>query len=403
MRTRLTLAAALLLATTSAVVAPDAAAAAPPAVSGPTTVASAEVIFSPEVAFDGTNHLFVWEQAVTPDNSNVYAQRVNEDGALVGNRITIGGGPYLDSYPDVAFDGGRFLVVYATQVPTTNGDVWGRFVETDGTTGSLFRIADGSAAQGVPAVGAAPSTAEDRRSFLVTWQDKRSGALDIWGRRVTYLSGPIDNGGFAISTAGGSQRYPDVATSPTNGVSLVVWQDERYGTDDPNIMAARVVGGTVLDSVPSGRAVATLHTPEGLPAVASDGQDFFVAWQDRRGASSDVYGGRVRESDGVALDGFDGTPISTTGNDQEFPKVAWNGTYLVAWQDRSTAGEYDVRAARVRRDGTVQDPQGFGAPATSAVEHSPAVAPAPGGFAVAFELGVATFTSSLQRLHVAAK
>jgi len=74
----------------------------------------------------------------------------------------------------------------------------------------------------------------------------------------------------------------------------------------------------------------------GLPAIASDGTNFFIVWRDPRNSATngyDVYGARVSHL-GVVLDMI-GIPISTSTGDIQVtatPSVAFDGTnYLVVW------------------------------------------------------------------------
>lgn len=62
-----------------------------------------------------------------------------------------------------------------------------------------------------------------------------------------------------------------------------------------------------------------------------------MAWTDARNGLNDVYGARV-SSAGVLLDAT-GVPISNDGNIQQVPAIACNGAEcLVAWEDFRAAG-----------------------------------------------------------------
>lgn len=116
----------------------------------------------------------------------------------------------------------------------------------------------------------------------------------------------------------------------------------------------------VLDPVisPEFGMDAPVYGPSGLaygpPAVASNGTDYLVVWEDGRGGT--IYGTRV-SSAGVVQENT-GIPISS-GLRGSRPAVASNGTdYLVAWQINATntTGGTDLRGARVSSAGVVLDP-----------------------------------------------
>lgn len=134
-----------------------------------------------------------------------------------------------------------------------------------------------------------------------------------------------------------SQYLPAVAA---NGeLYLVVWADERESRqNESDIFGARVTAdGRVLD--PNGIRICSLSGIQSYPAVASDGRDFLVVWQDdrdERSTESDIYGARVTVQ-GVVLDP-NGFRISGAIHPQYAPSVAFNGRhYLVAWLGFSLA------------------------------------------------------------------
>ncbi len=202
-----------------------------------------------------------------------------------------------------------------------------------------------------------PSVASNGTDYLVVWQDTRSGNYpDIYGARVGSDGVVRDPAGFALSTAGGSQYRPRVASNGTD--YLVVWQDGRGPTVD--IYGTRVTSAGAV-SHPSGLPLSTAANDQNAPTVASNGADYFVVWTDARAGwtNFDVYGTRVT-SDGVVSDP-DGLAISAAANHESSPSVASNGTdYFVVWGDaRAGTTNYDVYGARVTSAGEVSDPSGL--------------------------------------------
>jgi hypothetical protein len=138
----------------------------------------------------------------------------------------------------------------------------------------------------------------------------------------------------------------------------------------------------VLDG--SGLAISTAASYQLSPALAFDGTNYLVAWQDFRSGSYDIYGARVSPGGGV-LDGS-GLAISTAARDQQLPALAFDGAnYLVAWEDNRSGTSSDIYGARVSPAGTVFEPFALATAGTD--ERSPAVARAGAGrvVAVAYE------------------
>ena len=169
--------------------------------------------------------------------------------------------------------------------------------------------------------------------------------------------GTLESTDSAVVNASGADVFPPPTGSQAglavgfDGTNhLVVWSDARGGTGQ-DLYGARVSkAGVVLGSAPI--VISAASGDEVTAAVAFDGTNYLVVWQDSRGSTGrDVYGARV-SPDGTVLDPG-GIPISTALEHQVEPAVAFDGTsYLVVWEDRR-GGFADVRGARVSPDGSV--------------------------------------------------
>jgi hypothetical protein len=160
----------------------------------------------------------------------------------------------------------------------------------------------------------------DGTNYLVVWDDWHQGSgsfYDIYGSRVSAGGSVLDPAGISISTAPHDQVDPAVAFDGTN--YLVAWQDTRNnGPDD--IYGARVsVGGSLLD--PTGFAISTAGNEQWSPSLAFDGNNYFVTWMDHRsGNSYGIYGARVSVG-GSVLDP-DGIAISTASKLEAYTPIA---------------------------------------------------------------------------------
>ncbi|HWI58907.1 MAG TPA: immunoglobulin domain-containing protein, partial [Bacillota bacterium] len=191
-----------------------------------------------------------------------------------------------------------------------------------------------------------------------------------------------------LRPAPGGQEKPAVASN--GSLYLVVWADAR-GTNGWDIYATRVTPqGRVLD--PDGIPICTLPQMQGDPAVASDGRDFLVAWNDARSdnvsTSYDIYGARVT-AEGRVLEP-NGFPICRAPAAQFYPSIAFNGTnYLLAWYDYRSSDSQGVRndiyGARVSPQGVVLDSNSLAICTADDMQWAPGVASWSGEFFVAWD------------------
>jgi hypothetical protein len=307
---------------------------------------------APRIATDDTTAFVVWYD-YRSNSWDIYGARIDEDGNLLDPAgILIETCNENDPYPDVAFDGTNYLVVWHDKEGSDPYDIYGVRVSKEGELldDEPLVISDATGSQMNPHV------AFDGTNYLVVWYDSRSGAsYDIYGTRVAQDGTVLNSAGIAISTAVDYQYFPDVSFDGSN--YMVVWQDQRSGEFD--IYGSRLdQDGIVLD--PSGIAISIASDEQNRPSIDFDGSNYFVTWDDHRsGSEYDIYGSLITP-DGTVLNG-EGIPISTAADNQHWPSVSFNGTnYLVAWHDnRDEAANYDIYGTRVNTSGVVQESSGI--------------------------------------------
>ena len=223
--------------------------------------------------------------------------------------------------------------------------------------GGEFLIDTTSALVPAPGPQNVPAIAFDGTNFLVVWEDWRSGGYsDICGTRVTPQGTLLDPSGFVISQAAYNQRHPALAFDGAN--FLVVWDDYRRGHAF-DIYGTRVTPqGVVLDAF--GIIITQASNDQQHPALGFDGANFLVAWQDHQYDvdEPDISGARVTPQ-GTVLDSA-GFVISQAEDSQYDPVVGFGGThFLVAWQDRRDTVYGHIYGNLVTRQGEVVVPNDF--------------------------------------------
>ena len=257
-------------------------------------------------------------------------------------RFTNAGGPNPDHYDfaqgsgmSVSAGGGSELVAYSN----TSGDVVATRVSPTLTELDTPPLLLSRAAHRQEFAAAAYNGTD----YLVVWEDHRSETAgqgsDLYGARVTPAGTVRDPAGFPISSATGDQTRPAVASNGTN--FFVAWQDERT---NGNIYGTAVSSAGVVDQ-PSGVQISSSVANEEAPTIASDGADYLIAWQVPQG----IRGARV--SGAGAL--LDSTSLVIADGDYVDPVVAHNGTsYLAAWARVQTRTVY---GSRIDSQGTLLD------------------------------------------------
>lgn len=360
--------------------------------------------FGPAVAFDGVNYM-VCCQYDAVGSHDIGDARLAPSGAVLDPEWTIiSTEKNHQSEPAAAFDGVNYLVVWEDGRATW--DIYGTRVDPTGAVLDPDRIFIASGewslsnpkvafdgtnylviwedAAGISGARVTPSgivldpggivitaAEEDQRfpavafdgaNYMVVWQD---GYLtyDIYGARVTPSGTVLDPGGMVISDAAGTQQFPALAFDGTN--YLVVWEDGA------RISGARVTpSGEVLD--PAGKLIAGGDGSQGGPAIAFDGTNYMVVWQHEDGTLSDIHGARVDQS-GTVLDAMP-IVVSSADGDQHDVDLVFNGTdYVAVWADFRN-GLPDIYVARINPSGTVLDPTGVVMPAPASWQYNPAIA-----------------------------
>jgi hypothetical protein len=362
-----------------------------PTVSGPVTVAPSPVLEGdPNMARqpgDNGVELVVWEQ-LPPDDDDmdiygaivdpVTKQRTVEPFLISGNNDV------NDTLPDVAWNGSAFLVVWQHAFSASDDDIYGQLVIPSGQVfGNQILVITPSGRQQEPAVSGSGS------GYLVVWHDDLTGNTDIRGRTITSLGVP---GANVIQISKDNPLATETDTSPDvvwDGQNwFVVWGTGRVLAGVSSyVIKSSTVSSAGVDDAPNVDVVSS-STVVTRPTVAFGGGQHLVVWEDNSSAASetDIAGKRVNAAgvpDTTTL------PICAAAGRQADAQVIYNGGFFVAWHDqRDTPYHEDIYASRVGTDGTVRDPGGFPVVKVDGqiVNESPAPVPGPNG---AWDVGYA--------------
>jgi hypothetical protein len=330
---------------------------------GALTLATGAGPFQAAAAGSGGSFLVAWDAA-----TDVKARTVSAAGVLGTTRTLVGATGTQQSASLVTAPNGGWQAVWSDG---RNGatDVFGTLVDATGvavTPGGRV-LAGGAGDQFAPQVAAGP---DGSRFFVYLTGDVETGDFEAFMRSLSAQGAPA---GAAVKV--GRVPVPQTATDVAGGSDrfLAVWQEARQ-TGNTNLFGQRFDAS----GQPIGAAI-TISSAAGdqfNPTVAWDGSTWLMTWTDRRSGGRDVYGTTVSPSGVVAPSA--GFAISTATGDQQSPAVAFDGTnFVVAWND-GRHGNQDIFATRVRPDRTVLNPNGIAVKVGPGAQRAPTVGAAKG-------------------------
>jgi len=179
-----------------------------------------------------------------------------------------------------------------------------------------------------------------------------SGAPEGWTGRA-YSDATAWPASPVLELGQGALQEETPAVATAGDVSLMTWREADRGSDPFVLYAARVDSfGRTLDAAPLRLASTTCDGR--APAVAANGHDFLVVWQDRLGVNAMRVGRDGRPLDAAPLR-LSSTLLQDCAGTR--PAIAWNGSnYLVVWRGApSVTVPAGVNAVRITPGGTLLD------------------------------------------------
>jgi hypothetical protein len=159
--------------------------------------------------------------------------------------------------------------------------------------------------------------------------------------------------GVPICAAADDQEAHQLVGDGSGG-AIITWEDRRGATAD--IYAQRVdANGDTLwtaDGVP----ICTVASNCGDPQLMGDGSGgTIITWRDSRNGNYDIYAQRL-DANGDTLWSADGVAICTAANHQYSPQLISDGSggAVITWYDYRSGSHYDVYAQSVDASGNTQ-------------------------------------------------
>lgn len=302
----------------------------------------------PRLTTDGVGGIIVVWVDYRSGNPELYAQRLDSSGARVWafNGVNIAPGVSSFYAPEVVSDGAAGAIVVSSWFFTGNSDVYAQRIDKNGAP--LWGL-------GVSVCTAANDqvlshVVEDGlNGAIAVWQDVRSTNYDVYAQRIGPTGAmvwPLD--GLAVCDESGDQ-FPGGVVADGSGGAFLCWSDRRVS--DSDVYGQRIDASGQWLWPENGRAICALSPSfQQSPRALADGNGgYVVTWEDNRGGTYDIFAQRINGM-GDPLWDADGVPLLQAGGGQfdVFLTPADDGGAILVWRDeRAGTSEDDVFAQRV--------------------------------------------------------
>jgi hypothetical protein len=310
--------------------------------------------YYPQAISDGRGGvLIVWQDNRSGYDYDIYAQRVDANGTMCwgADGMLVCGAQGHQYNPQLVTDGAAGILVVWQDKRNGQFDIYAQRIDS---LGQIKWIANGQPICTDPSDQMEPKLSDDHKGgAIVAWSDYRlgTGSTDIYAQRILSTSQPAwSENGIPVCTSPNAQFNIQMVSDTIGGV-ILAWQDRRNTTYD-NIFAQRIDPNGIIKWPINGIPLAQVSGTQNYPQIASDHTGgAIVVWQDnRRGTDYDIYGQRIGR-EGVILWASTGVPICGANGHQYNPQLVVQGTSsVVVWQDKRQ-NDYDIYAQRLNSFG----------------------------------------------------
>jgi fibronectin type 3 domain-containing protein len=273
------------------------------------------------------------------DADQFIAGRVlNPDGTFFTPAFVLDDVTGQDFGPSLAFDGTNWFCVFTNVVSSTDTNVIGRFVATDGSPGTVVSLDTDTDLAAAPAVDVAGGT------YLVAWQKGPPGGPMSIAARTMNTSGTLSAVKIVDQTTADC-RAPDVSADGTQ--FLVVWQQAASPTDH-NVVGRRVASSLAFNGNAINIRTSTADQLTPRARWSATNSFWYVVYSDTTNGDADIYGNRVGQTGQV----FGANRLTSASVDEVKPVLAWNSAtdeMLVCYL-YGAASPFQIRAQRVSMD-----------------------------------------------------
>ena len=300
------------------------------------------------------NAIITWEDR-RDGNHDVYAQKIDSlgnilwttNGVAVCNKTTTQKSPKI-----VSDNAGGAIIVWEDSL----NFYWDIYAQRISSAGAIMWTTGGVAVCSSPNTQANPRIeADGLGGAIITWQDKRNNAdYDIYAQKID-ASGVTQwtVNGVVICNAVNTQNNARIESDGANG-AIIGWADKRNAIDN-NIYAQRINASGTVQWTANGISVCSASNNQSaidMKYIGSTGVVF--SWKDERAGVNEIYTQLVSLS-GTAQLTANGIKLSNALKSLS-PNVVSDGAggAIVAWQDSTALGSWDITSQKLNSAGVIQ-------------------------------------------------
>ena len=310
---------------------------------------------SPLLVEDSKGGAIVVWQDKRNGNWDIYAQRIDSNGTALWalNGIAVAQKSTGQYNPRIISDGGNGAIVVWEDSINGSSDIYAQKLNDDGT---LAWTANGVVVNS--SLGDQTNAriiSDGVGGAIISWQDKRNGNdYDIYAQRIIANgSASWTANGIPICVRVNTQNNPKIE-SDNNGGAYIVWQDKR-GAIDFDIYAQRVNATGTVQWVANGVIVCNATGSQSAIDATTDGVvgGIIITWKDGRTVNNHIYS-QFLNSNGVSQWAANGILISSSVFPQLNPNIVGvgNNEAIVVWQD-SISNLWDVYSQKINTQGNL--------------------------------------------------
>jgi hypothetical protein len=221
----------------------------------------------PEIAFDGTNYLVVWQDNRNGNDFDIYAARLTPSGEVLdtlGIPISIADSNQVK--PDITFDGENYIILWEDYRNGSESDIYAAKVDIEGNVIESFPVSTLEGKQIQPALvrGSGNQVLVVYSGWTGEYQGKIYNSMRIWGKMLNEPSDVKEEESNVIVTYYKlEQNYPN-PFNPTTNIKYSISQ-----TSNVVIKVFDIIGNEIETLVNEEKQTGTYEItwyPENLPS-----------------------------------------------------------------------------------------------------------------------------------------